>query len=143
MKIQKTAAATLLLSTMLALPQLSLAGKPDRDPSSKDCPNPDVVTACSEQLDYAYDLIGWLIGNNADLDIFLSRNPDQDAGTLQCKVSGAELKLSQDKIGEAAFLVDTAIEKIWTLYGQGKLSWDGVTQIGGAFDAAKTCLDSL
>ena len=136
-----TLALTLLLGAMIALPHTALAGKPDRNPSDKECPNADVATRCSDELDAAYDLVGWLLGNNAEGEYFLSRNPANDAGTLQCKISGAELKLYQGKDGEASSLLDKAIEKIWSLYGQGKLSYEGLDLLNGAFGAAKSCID--
>jgi hypothetical protein len=140
MKTKSIAALSLLLCAFVALP--ASAGKPDRNPSEKDCPNMDLDTACSADLDAAYDYVGGLLGNNEDVPTFLSRNPDKDAGTLQCKLSGAELKLDQGKTDEAIFLVDTALAKIDSLYGQGKLSYEGLVGMQEYFNAAKTCLES-
>lgn len=140
MKTKSIAALSLLLCAFVAFP--ASAGKPDRNPSEKDCPNVALDTDCSAELDYAYDLVGGLLGNNEDVPTFLSRNPDRDAGTLQCKLSGAELKLDQGKTDEAIFLVDTALDKIMTLYAQGKLSYEGLLQMQGAFNDARDCLAS-
>jgi hypothetical protein len=135
-------AASAALMASLAFSGSALAGKPDRNPSEKDCPNVALDTACSAELDFAYDLVGGLLGNNGEVPTFLSRNPDRDAGSLQCKLSGAEIKLDQDKTDEAIFIVDTALEKIWTLYAQGKLSYEGLLQMQGAFNDARDCLAS-
>ena len=133
-------AASAALMASLAFSGSVLAGKPDRDPSSKDCPNVALATACSEELDAAYDLVDSLYPQ--DPAVFLSRNPDKDSGTLMCKLSGAEIKLDQDKVDEAIYLVDQAIEKIWSLYQQGKLTVDGLNMMDASFNAARDCLVS-
>ena len=132
-------AAILLLSTTIFFSQASLAGKPDRNPSEKDCPNAELQTRCSVLLNDAYKLIGDLF--ESDL-VFLSRNnAEQDAATLQCKVSGAEIKLAQDKDPEASMALYKAIEKVMSLEGQGKMD-DPNPGIQEALMAAKTCVDN-
>ena len=138
MKTKSIAALSLLLCAFVALP--ASAGKPDRNPSEKDCQNVVLDTACSAELDAAYDLVGALLAQ--DPPVFLSRNPDKDAGTLQCKLSGAEIKFATGKTDEAIFLVDTALEKIMTLYSQGKLSDEGLQLMTDSFNAARDCLVS-
>jgi hypothetical protein len=55
-----------------------------------------------------------------------------------CKVSGAEIKLAQDKDDEASYLLYKAMEKIWSLEGQGKMVDAGIMD---ALEAAKYCVD--
>ena len=142
MRTTTTAALSLLACAILALPQASFAGKPDRNPSEKDCPFADLGTSCSVALKEAYDLLGALIGNNADVPTFLSSNPERDAGTLQCKTSGAEIKLAQDKADEAWYLMETAKDKVESLFAQSKLSWDGRNMLLASFQAAQDCIPS-
>ena len=47
---------------------------------------------------------------------------------------------AQDKADEAAFLMDQAIEKIWSLHSQNKLSWAGLEMMLKKFEAAKACI---
>ena len=141
MKTTTTAALSLLLCAMFALPQASLAAKPDRNPSEKDCPFA-TMSSCAAELAAAYDLVGALFANNEVVETFLSRNPERDSGTLQCKISGADIKLAQDKADEASYLMQVSIEKIWSLYSQGKLSWDGLVMMEAAFNTAKDCIDN-
>ena len=136
MKTKTTAALSLLLCAAFALPTSALAGKPDRDPSTKDCPFVDLGTRCSAELDAAYALIDSLKDNDY---VFTSRNGVQDAETLMCKVSGAEIKLAQDKDDEASYLLYKVMEKIWSLEGQGKFVDAGIMD---AIVAAKTCVDN-
>jgi hypothetical protein len=132
-------AAILLLSGTLFLSQASFAGKPDgRDSSKKVCPNADLTTRCSSKLNIAFDLIEDLHANGG---VFLSRNADRDAGTLLCKVSGAEIKLGQDKVLEASYALYKAIEKVMSLEGQGKMD-DPNPGIQEALMAAKACVDN-
>jgi hypothetical protein len=132
-------AAILLLSGTLFFSQASLAGKPDnRDPSEKECPNADLQTRCSAELNDAYDLIGDLYAIG---DVFLSKNAERDAGTLQCKVSGAEIKVGQDKTLDASDTLYKAIEKVMSLEGQGKMD-DPNPGIQEALMAAKACVDN-
>ena len=140
MKTKSIAALSLLLCAFVAMP--ASAGKPDRNPSEKDCTNMEFypATACSDELDAAYDYVGGLLSNNGDVPTFLSRNPDKDAGTLQCKLSGAEIKYATDKTGEAQWLVQDALDKILVLLNQGKLSEDGYALIKASFDAAQGCV---
>ena len=144
MSTKTTAALTLLLCAVFAIPSAALAGKPDRNPSEKDCPNVALDTACSAELDTTYDLIGALLGQQ-DPKVFLSRNnADKDAGTLQCKTSGAEIKLAQDyKEGEAWMLMETAKQKIEDLKSQGKLSDDGHSLLLESFQEAQDCINGL
>ena len=142
MKTKTMAALSLLVCAILALPQASFAGKPDRNPSEKDCPNVALATSCSAELDAAYDLIAGLIGNNEVAPTFLSRNAARDAGTLQCKTSGAEIKLSQDKAFEAWYLMEQSKEKVESLFAQSKLTWEGRVQLLGVFQAAQDCMPS-
>ena len=125
MKTTSIAALSLLLCAFVAFP--ASAGKPDRNPSEKDCAFVGLDTACSDELQAAYDLVGSLLTNG----VFLSRNPDRDSGTLQCKISGA-----------AQWLVQDALDKILVLLNQGKLSQDGYDLIKASFDAAQDCVGS-
>ena len=102
----------------------------------------ELATACSAELDAAYDLIGGLIANNEYAPTFLSRNADKDAGTLQCKTSGAEIKLSQHKADEAWYLMEKSKEKVESLFAQSKLTWEGRMQLLGVFQAAQDCIAS-
>ena len=138
MKTKTTAALSLLLCAAFALPTSALAGKGDRDPSTKDCPFADLSTRCSVELNAAYYLIDSL---KTSTDVFKSRNGVQDAETLMCKISGAEIKLAQDKDDEASYLLYKVMEKIWSLEGQGKFE-DAGTAIMDAVVAAKTCIDN-
>ena len=145
----KTIAVTLLLtSAFLALPQDSYAGKPgsDRDPKNKVCPYA-ALSRCEAVLGDAYNLLQTIADNNVDPDTqdkiyFLSRNPEKDIGTLQCKISGADIKLDQGKTDEASFLLQTSLDKIWSLYGQGKLTFGALEQLEAAFNTAKDCIDN-
>ena len=136
MKTTSIAALSLLLCAFVAFP--ASAGKPDRNPSEKDCAFVGLDTACSDELQAAYDLVGSLLGNG----VFLSRNPDRDSGTLQCKISGAEIKFATGKTDEAQWLVQDALDKILVLLNQGKLSQDGYNLIKASFDAAQDCVGS-
>ena len=131
-------AAILLLGGTLFFSQAGLAGKPDRDPSEKICPNADLQTRCSAELDYAYKLIGDLYAIG---DVFLSKNAERDADTLQCKVSGAEIKVGQDKTLDASEALYKAIEKVMSLEGQGKMD-DPNPGVQEALMAAKACVDN-
>jgi hypothetical protein len=136
MKTTSIAALSLLLCAFVAFP--ASAGKPDRNPSEKDCAFVGLDTACSDELQAAYDLVGSLLTNG----VFLSRNPDRDSGTLQCKISGAEIKFATGKTDEAQWLVQDALDKILVLLNQGKLSQDGYDLIKASFDAAQDCVGS-
>lgn len=136
MKTTSIAALSLLLCAFVAFP--ASAGKPDRNPSEKDCAFVGLDTACSDELQAAYDLVGSLLTNG----VFLSRNPDRDSGTLQCKLSGAEIKFATGKTDEAQWLVQDALDKILVLLNQGKLSQDGYDLIKASFDAAQDCVGS-
>ena len=147
----KTIAATLLLtSAFLALPQDSFAGrdKGDRNPSEKECPYSDeAVSRCDTELKSAYDLLAYFADNNEDSDgnkiYFLSRNWEKNIGSLQCKISGADIKLEQrNKDDEASFLLQASLDKIWSLYGQGKLSYGAYLTLKAKFDDAKGCIDN-
>ena len=119
-------AASAALMASLAFSGSALAGpgnspdKGDRDPSQKICEFMELGTTCSTELRDAYDKVGGLL-SQTDPKVFLSGNPDKDAGTLQCKLSGAELKYATDKSDEAVYIIDTAIDKVVTLDAQGKL----------------------
>lgn len=136
MKTTSIAALSLLLCAFVAFP--ASAGKPDRNPSEKDCAFVGLDTACSDELQAAYDLVGSLLTNG----VFLSGNPDRDSGTLQCKISGAEIKFATGKTDEAQWLVQDALDKILVLLNQGKLSQDGYDLIKASFDAAQDCVGS-
>lgn len=136
MKTTSIAALSLLLCAFVAFP--ASAGKPDRNPSEKDCAFVGLDTACSDELQAAYDLVGSLLTNG----VFLSSNPDRDSGTLQCKISGAEIKFATGKTDEAQWLVQDALDKILVLLNQGKLSQDGYDLIKASFDAAQDCVGS-
>jgi hypothetical protein len=137
-------AASAALMASLAFSGSALAGKPEpRNPSEKDCPFAGLAPVCSAELEAAYDLIGALFLNNEEAPTFLSRNAWRDAGTLQCKTSGADIKVSQDKNYEASDLMQQAIDKIWSLYAQGKLSYAGLVQMEASFNDAKGCIDDL
>ena len=144
----KTIAATLLLTgAFFALPQDSLAGKPDRDPSVKDCAFKTMSTRCATELVSAYDLLAYFADNNVDSEgnkiYFLSRNSKKNIGGLQCKISGADIKLAQrNKDDEASFLLQVSLEKIWTLYGQGKLTYGALLTLETSFNNAKYCIDN-
>jgi len=140
MKIKTMAALSLLACAILVLPLSSFAGKPDRNASEKDCPFADLATACTAELKEAYDLLGYLYAMNEEVPTFLSRNPANDAGTLQCKTSGAEIKLAQDKGDEAWFLMEQAKEKVESLFAQSKLSWDGRVMLMKKFQDAQDCI---
>jgi hypothetical protein len=131
-------AASAALMASLAFSGSAFAGKPDRNPSEKDCPFVGLDTACSDELQAAYDLVGSLLTNG----VFLSRNPDRDSGTLQCKISGAEIKFATGKADEAQWLVQDSLDKILVLLNQGKLSQDGYDLIKASFDAAQDCVGS-
>ena len=136
-------AASAALMASLALTGNALAAPPDkggRNPSEKDCDFVEVLKSdCVSEFKAVWDgLEGF---KSQDPPYFTSRNAIQDIGTLQCKISGAELKLYQGKDGEASYLLDKAIEKIWSLYGQGKLSYEGLDLLNSAFGAAKSCID--
>lgn len=127
MKSKTIAAAVLSTAFYLSMSQGALAGKPSqdvRDPSNKDCA--DFVV--SEQ--YCDAAFATLYGSfRASADVFISRNAANDIGTLECKTSGAELKLAQEKFGEASGLLDDIAAKLLSLEGQGKLDtlasdWD-------------------
>jgi hypothetical protein len=134
MKTKSIAALSLLLCAFVALP--ASAGKPDRNPSEKDCDFVGLDTACSDELMAAYDLVGSLLSNG----VFLSRNPDKDSGTLQCKLSGAEIKYATDKTYEAQGLVQDSLDKIMVLFNQGKLSEEGYYLLEASFLAAQECV---
>lgn len=138
MKTITKAALSLFVCALFALPQVSLAKKPDRNPSAvpKDCPA-TALSRCAVELNAAYDLIGILAGNTGT--VFLSKNGDQNAAGLQCKVSGADIKLAQDKVDEASFLLYKAKEKIWSLVGQGKMIDAGIED---AIVVAETCINN-
>jgi hypothetical protein len=140
MNIKVIAALLVLTSASLALPQDSMAGQPGgRTPKDKTCPF-EAVSRCEVSLGDAFDVVNFLINHNEDGN-FLSRNPDKDAGTLKCKISGADIKLYQGKTDEASYLMYVALEKIWSLYGQGKLGGDALAEMNTAFTAAKECID--
>jgi hypothetical protein len=138
MKTKSIAALSLLLCAFVAMP--ASAGKPDRNPSEKDCDFVGLSTACSTELKAAYDLVGSLVGQ--DPAVFLSRNPDKDAGTLQCKLSGAEIKYATGKTDEAQWLVQDALDKILVLLNQGKLSEEGYYLLEASFLAAQECVST-
>lgn len=154
------AAATLLAAAFLALPIATLADKPDpnRDPSGKGHGGVKqcdfiALTACGigghnpwlEPTDIkdAYDLVKTTIDNqnNGGFVVFLSGNPDRDAGSLLCKISGAEFKLYQDKADEAWYLFEDAIAKIATLEAQGKLDPDARSAFQAFFESAQDCIN--
>ena len=139
----KTIAATLLLtSAFLALPQDSLAGKDkgDRDPSAKDCPYSEKANRCSTELESAYDLLTYFEGTKDTY--FLSRNGKKSIDGLQCKISGADIKLEdRNKDDEASFLLQVSLDKIWSLYGEGKLTYGALMMLETAFNGAKECID--
>jgi hypothetical protein len=148
MRTKTTAALTLLLCAVFAIPSAALAGKggpkedPNRDPSEKECANVELSTACSDELNATYKLIGDLLAQ--DPAVFLSRNAERDAGSLQCKTSGAEIKLNQDyKEDEAWYLMETAKQKVEDLFAQSKLTWGGRAMLLESFQAAQDCIDSL
>jgi hypothetical protein len=135
-------AASAALMASVAFSSSALAGKPDRNPSEKDCPNITQETRCGAELDAAYLLVDQLSGQVPA--VFLSRNADKDAGSLKCKISGAKIKLSQDyKEDEASGIMQQALDKIWSLWAQGKLSDDGLAMMEASFNTAKGCIDSL
>jgi len=143
----KTIAATLLLtSAFLALPQDSFAGrdKGDRNPSEKECPYSDeAVSRCDTELKSAYDLLAYFAENNGNKIYFLSRNWEKDIGTLQCKISGADIKLEQrNKDDEASALLQASLDKIWSLFGQGKLTYGAYLTLKTSFNYAKDCIDN-
>jgi hypothetical protein len=94
-------------------------------------------------FDPTVDLI--LARKNPATETFLSRNSEKDADTLVCKTTGAEIKMydGEHKYGEASALMQQAIDKIHSLYGQGKLSYDGLTALDDAFSDTKACIDAL
>ena len=142
MKTKTTAALSLLLCAVFALPSAALAGKggpkedPNRDPSSKSCDFVAVAPRCLDELQAAYSLIESLQSNQY---VFTSRNGEQDAGSLMCKISGADIKLAQYKDGEASYLLYMVMEKIWSLEGQGKFEDAGIKAL---VEAAKYCVDN-
>ena len=148
MRTKTTAALTLLLCAVFAIPTAALAGKggpkedPDRNPSEKECANIELSTACSAELDATYAMIGGLFAQ--DPSVFLSRNAERDAGSLQCKTSGAEIKLNQDyKEDEAWYLMEQAKQKVEDLYAQSKLTYEGRSMLLGSFQAAQDCITDL
>jgi len=142
MKTTTMAALSLFLCAAFALPSAALAGKggpnedPDRDPSSKTCDFVAVAPRCVDKLQAAYGLIESLQTNEF---VFTSRNGEQDAGTLMCKISGADIKLAQNKDDEASYLLYKVMEKIWSLEGQGKFEDAGIKAL---VEAAKNCVDN-
>ena len=138
MKTKSIAALSLLLCAFVAFP--ASAGKPDRNPSEKDCAFVGLETTCSDDLMAAYDLAGALLAQ--DPPVFLSRNPEKDSGTLQCKLSGAEIKYATGKTDEAQWLVQDSLDKILVLLNQGKLSDDGYALLEASFKAAQDCVGS-
>lgn len=144
----KTIAATLLLtSAFLALPQDSLAGKGEpgegRDPSAKKCPYSDeAYSRCDTELRSAYDLLAYFAKNNGNKIYFLSGNWEKDIGTLQCKISGADIKLEQrNKDDQASSLLSASLDKIWSLYEKGKLTFGAYMTLKTSFEAARYCID--
>ena len=139
MNIKTIAALLVLTSASLALPQDSLAGKPDgRTPKDKTCPFEAVSPVCTTELSFSYTEVGRLFSEAGN---FLSRNAEKDAGTLKCKITGADIKLSQEKTHEAAFLMYTALEKVRSLYAHGKLGGQALADLTAAFTATSECID--
>jgi len=148
-----TTAALLLACVLFLLPQASEAGKPGsaRQPQDKTCPPVPSTTACADKLDTAYNNIQDYLdqtylyeGEGPVPAIFLSRNKEQDAATLKCKFSGAEIKLSEDKVDEATGLLDKVLYKIWSMYlendKKSKLTYAGLVFIEDDTNAVKTCI---
>lgn len=142
MKTITTATLSLLLCAAFALPSAAQAGKggpkedPNRDPSNKTCEFVAVAPRCLDKLQAAYSHIESLKSNQY---VFTSRNGEQDASTLMCKISGADIKLAQEKDGEASYLLYKVMEKIWSLEGQGKFEDAGIKAL---VEAAKYCVDN-
>lgn len=151
MKTRATAALTLLLCTVFAIPTAALAGKggpnedPDRDPSNKVCEFV-AVSRCTADIGAA---IGLIEGLYAAGEAFISGNPDRDSGTLVCKLTGADIKLAQGKDLEASDAIYMAIEKVYSLEAQGKFNDlvdstdpDVPVSLKDHLYAAKSCVDN-
>ena len=139
MNIKTIAALLVLTSASLVLPQDSLAGKPEgRTPKDKTCPFEAAAPVCTVELLLSFDEVGRLFDDGGN---FLSRNAEKDAGTLKCKVSGADIKLSEEKTHEAAYLMYTALEKIRSLYAHKKLSGEALADLTEAFTDTQECIE--
>ena len=139
MNIKTIAALLVLTSASLVLPQDSLAGKPEgRTPKDKECPFEAVSQDCTTELYFSFTEVGRLLDEGGN---FLSRNADKDSGTLKCKISGADIKLSEEKTHEAAYLMYTALEKIRSLYAHKKLSGEALADLTEAFTDTQECIE--
>jgi hypothetical protein len=139
MNIKTIAALLVLTSASLVLPQDSLAGKPEgRTPKDKTCPFEAVSLDCTTELLFSFTEVDRLFNEPGN---FLSRNAEKNAGTLKCKVSGADIKLSVEKTHEAAYLMFVALEKVRSLYAHRKLSGQALADLTAAFTATQECID--
>lgn len=136
----KTIADPLVLtSASLVLPQDSLAGKPEgRTPKNKECPFEPAAPVCTTELPFSFDEVARLFNEPGN---FLSRNADKDVDTLKCKISGADIKLSEEKTDEASYLMYVALEKVRSLYAHGKLSGQALEDLTVAFTTAQECIE--
>ena len=133
-----TTAALLLLSLSILAPQISEAGKPDRNPPT-DCDlielqDPDEWAV---QLEIAYDM-------TRDLkDQFKKRSAEKNVSGLECKLSGSEIKMLQSKVEESYYLILKAIDKIGDLHDGRKLSNDGFTMLNIQYGLAKDEIEKI
>jgi len=139
-----TTAALLLLSISVLAPQASIAGKPDGNSGGKPDRNPPTECAFTElqdpdewavQLEIAYDMTG-------DLK-YEFKKAEKNVSPLECKLSGAEIKMMQSKVDEAYYLVLQAIEKIVDLHEGRKLSVDGLDMLSTQYGLARDEIEKI
>ena len=128
-------AAILLLGGTLFFSQAGLAGKPDNKPPPKDpCDFLAVATACATELE------------TADLTLRVNEfefKSSRDFGSLVCKVSASDLKISQDKPADAELKLSDSVVKINTLFTQGKISsYEAAMDMAEAMEDARACAEA-
>jgi hypothetical protein len=123
-------AALLLLSGTIFFSQASWAAKP-----TGDCAFPDGGSQYGD-ITLALETIYADLAAAYHADQFTSKKKDQNYFGLRCKVVSSELKLQQEKPGDAAkSLLDSAM-KVQTLGGQSKLEIDAADDLYAQFMAA-------
>jgi len=130
-----TKAAILLLSGTILFSQASFAGKPDNKPPPKPaCTFQAVATACASELLLAYDMLV------VYEDEF---RKSRDFGGLTCKVAGSDVKISQDKPGDAERSLSDSVVKIETLFSQGKIdTYEAASDMAEAMEDARACAEA-
>lgn len=135
MKITITAALSLLLSAIIVLPQIALAGKPPK-PAPEDCDFPIYATipACHDEMVAAYSTL------EVFRTSFVSNNADKSYFGLRCKVAFSETKMSQDKPADAERKLADSVIKIDTLLQQRKIdSAEAAAEMGASMELARSC----